>query len=243
MNGTALKSVFPLKPVLLDVFSGAGGCAAGYERAGFSCVGIDVEPQPNYIGDQFIQADALRILEMVAEGYEEWDNIIAIHASPPCQGYTTMNNRHGSDVPKLIEATRELLDATGLPYVIENVAGARSEMKMPIRLVGEMFGLAVHRPRLFEANWPLMGIPSPPRQKDPVAVYGKNDQRRLWTRKDGTELRAATLLEAQDAMGIGWMGWDEIREAVPPAYTEFIGHQLAGWLLTAPGRELAEAAA
>jgi DNA (cytosine-5)-methyltransferase 1 len=118
---------------------------------------------------------------------------------------------------------RELLNASGLPWVIENVSGALSEMRSPVELTGEMFGLRVHRPRLFETNFPLMVSPRPPRQSDPVAVYGKNDQRRLWTRKDGTELRAATLEGGSGAMGIDWMTWDELREAIPPAYTEHVG--------------------
>lgn len=81
-------------------------------------------------------------------------------------------------------------------------------------------------PRLFESNIALLVPARPPRQADPVAVYGKNDGRRLWTRKDGSELRCASLEEAREAMGIDWMTWDEIREAVPPAYTEHIGRQL-----------------
>lgn len=199
----------------------------GYYRAGFDVVGVDIEPQPNY-PFRFVRADALEYLSSVtAYGVHGVPNrFAAVHASPPCQGYTTMNNRHGSTSPLLIPAVRRLLEATGLPYVIENVAGARSELIDPLRLTGEMFGLRVHRPRLFETNWPLMGVPAPPRQKDPVAVYGKNDQRRLWTRADGSELRAATLEDAREAMDMPWGTWDEIREAIPPAYTEFIGTQL-----------------
>lgn len=135
----------------------------------------------------FIQGDALTFLAEWACAYH------AIHASPPCQGYTTMNNRHGSDVPQLIEPVRSLLKATGLPYVIENVPGALAFMHSPIELTGEMFGLRVHRPRLFESNVALMSPPRPRRQKDPVAIYGKQDGRRLWTRVDGSELRVADL--------------------------------------------------
>jgi DNA (cytosine-5)-methyltransferase 1 len=221
-----------MKPRLLDLFCGEGGAGAGYHRAGFEVVGVDIHPQPNY-PFKFWRFDALEILarhtlakyglsahERAASRYD------AIHASPPCQAYTTMSNRHGSNYPMLIADVRALLEATGLAYVIENVAGARRELRDPLRLTGEMFGLGVHRPRLFETNWPLMGVLAPSRQPDPVAVYGKNDQRRLWTRADGSELRAATLEEARAAMEMPWASWDGCREAIPPAYTEFIGHQL-----------------
>lgn len=204
------------RPRLLDLFCGAGGAAMGYHRAGFDVTGVDIVPQPRY-PFPFVQADALTY---PLDGYD------AIHASPPCQPYTTMNNRHGSSLPPLISHTRERLYATGLPYVIENVAGALGHMRSPLELTGEMFGLRVHRPRLFESNVLLLAPWRPPRQSDPIAVYGKHDQRRLWTRADGTEHRAATLEQAVDAMGIDWMTWAELREAIPPAYTEHIGRQL-----------------
>jgi DNA (cytosine-5)-methyltransferase 1 len=204
---------------ILDLFCGAGGAAMGYHRAGFDVVGVDIAPQPNY-PFKFIQHDAIDFLESDPVACFRFD---AIHASPPCQAYTTMNNRHGSTSPELIHLVRNALEETELPYVIENVLGALGEMLSPVMLTGEMFGLRVHRPRLFETNFPVL-VPGPSaRQLDPVAVYGKNDQRRLWTRSDGSELRAATLEDASEAMGIDWMTWDEIREAIPPAYTEHIG--------------------
>jgi DNA (cytosine-5)-methyltransferase 1 len=213
----------PSRPLLLDLFCGAGGAAVGYDRAGFEVFGIDVEPQANY-PYTFHQHDALHVLRhLIAGSWEGIDAYDAIHASPPCQAYTTMNNRHGSASPPLIAEVRDLLNATGLPWVIENVPGALAEMLSPVELTGEMFGLRVHRPRLFETSFPIMVPPRPARQADPVAVYGKNDQRRLWTRKDGTELRAATLETGSEAMGIDWMTWDELREAIPPAYTEHVG--------------------
>lgn len=180
---------------------------------------MDINPQPNY-PFEFWQDDAL-------EALHDCQDFDAVHASPPCQAYTTMNNRHASTSPPLIAVTRDLLLATGLPYVIENVAGARSELRSPYRLTGEMFGLRVHRPRLFETNWTMLVPWPPPRQQNPEAVYGKLDGRRLWTRTDGTELRASSSLEvASAAMGIDWMTWDELRESIPPHYTQFIGMQL-----------------
>ena len=199
---------------LLDLFCGAGGCSMGYHRAGFEVVGVDINPQPRY-PFEFHQADAMTF---------PLDGFDVIHASPPCQGYTTMNNRWGSDSPLLIAETRKRL--AGRTYIIENVCGAKNELINPIRLSGELFGLRVHRPRLFEINPWILSFQLPPRQENPVAVYGKHDQRRLWTRTDGSELRCATLEDALPAMGIDWMEWDELKEAIPPAYTEWIGKQL-----------------
>lgn len=205
--------------ILLDLFCCEGGAGEGYRRAGFDIVGVDIAPReanPHRV----IEGDALEYLEAHGSDYD------FIHASPPCQGYTTMNNRRGKEnTPRLIGKTRKMLERIGKPWVIENVCGARSEMRNPILLTGEAFGLRVHRPRLFETSFFLLCPPNPPRQRDPIAVYGKEDGRRIWTRKDGTELRAAKLPEASEAMGIDWMTWDGIREAIPPAYTQWIGEQ------------------
>lgn len=169
-------------PRLLDLFCGAGGCARGYRRAGFYVVGVDIEPHPDYPYPLEV-TDAIGMLKAVVAGdvmdppYHRFD---AVHASPPCQGYTTMNNRHGSQTAQLIDVVSDLLVACGLPYVIENVPGALSSMRSPIELTGEMFGLRVHRPRLFESNIALLLAPSRPRrQLDPVAVYGKQGDERI----------------------------------------------------------------
>lgn len=218
-----------MRPRLLDLFSGAGGAAVGYHRAGFDVLGIDISPQPNF-PFHFVQADALAPpLDLAA--------FDVIHASPPCQAYTTLGNRFrgngGPDHPELIGPVRAMLEASGVPYVIENVPGAARALHAPIRLTGEQFGLRVHRARLFECS-PFVLSPSPvSRQDNPVAVYGKLDGRRLWTRTDGTELRAPSSLEEPSAaMGIDWMEWDELKEAIPPAYTEYLGRQLLTMLPT-----------
>lgn len=212
---------------ILDLFCGAGGCSVGYHRSGFDVVGVDLYPQPRY-PHAFHQADALEWLEE-----HSTDGFDAIHASPPCQAHTAMSNRwrgtggKADDHVDLIAATRALLERTGLPYVIENVPGARRMLRDPVTLNGGMFGLQVDRPRLFEANWGLL-VPEKVRVADPVGVYGKaHDGRRLWTRSDGSTQHAASSLEqARDAMGIDWMAWRELAESIPPAYTELIGHQL-----------------
>lgn len=214
------------RPRLLDLFCGAGGAAMGYHEAGFEVVGVDLHPQPRY-PFRFVQADALQFLRACGHLFD------AGHASPPCQAHTNMSNRWrgqgtlADERVDLIGATRDALIASGLPYVIENVPGAKAVMRDPIRLTGELFGLAVHRPRLFEVNW-LLGQPKlPPKNKRPVAVYGAMDGRLLWKRKDGSELRAPKSLEEPSAaMGIDWMEWHELKEAIPPAYTRWIGERL-----------------
>jgi DNA (cytosine-5)-methyltransferase 1 len=194
----------------------------GYHRAGFEVVGVDINPQPNF-PFEFHQADALTF---------SLDGFDAIHASPPCQAYTSMSNRWrgnggvADSHPLLIADIRERLEATGVPWVIENVVGAKRELRSPILLHGGMFGLSVVRPRLFESNVLLLAAEGASVEK-PVGVYGRMDGRRLWTRADGTILRAAkTLEEGSSAMGIGWMEWRELAESIPPAYTEFLGRQL-----------------
>lgn len=215
-----------MKPRLLDLFCGAGGAAMGYHRAGFEVVGVDINPQPHY-PFEFVRMDA------IAYAMDRHGAFDAIHASPPCQAFTTMSNRwrgHGGRADShasLIEVTRDTIAYVGIPYVIENVPGARRELRSPITLSGGMFGLRVERPRLFEAS-ELLHTPPPVKVTDPVGVYGKaHDGRRLFTRADGTIQRAArSLEEGREAMGIDWMDWRELAEAIPPAYTEWIGRQL-----------------
>lgn len=208
---------------LLDLFSGAGGCARGYQMAGFHVTGVDLAPQPRYAGDAFICADAL---EYCREHGHEYD---AIHASPPCQGYSRM--RHlpwlkDRVYPMLIPPTRAALLATGRPYVIENVEDA------PLRgitLCGVMFGLKTYRHRKFETNWLLLGQPHP---RHIVRIgSGRNINDRMCATADGwvsvaghgKGIRAA----ASAALGIDWMNRDELGQAIPPAYTAYIGLQLA----------------
>lgn len=177
------------------------------------------------------RADALGLLADV----EYLNTFAAVHASPPCQAYTTMSNRWrgrggAADAwARTIGHVREALDASGLPYIIENVVGARREMRSPILLRGGMFGLGVDRPRLFESNVEFTPPPLRARVVNPVGVYGKApDGRRLYTRADGSEQRAASsVAEAAAALGgCGWMSWDGVRECVPPAYTEYLGREL-----------------
>lgn len=211
------------RPRLLDLFCGAGGCAAGYQAAGFYVVGVDINPQPSYCGDEFIQADAL---EFLAGYYEPWfdggEPFDAIHASPPCQRYIRSGNVDRDKHPDLLPAVRTALIATGLPYVIENVPGA--PMQPDVVLCGSMFdGLAVRRHRWFEVNWPVAPWTPPCDHSKPVTgVYGH---------PHGAGGAAPGMLPGDlatwsDAMGIDWMTAKEIALAIPPAYTELIGRQL-----------------
>ena len=220
---------------LLDLFGGAQGCGVGYARAGFDVVSVDIEYHPRHPKiDAALVYDALDVLGQPAY-LARFD---VIHASPPCQAHTTMSNRwrgaggKADEHVSLIAEVRDALESWGGPYVIENVAGARSHLRNPVTYSGGAFGLRVERPRLFESNVELV---PPPRVKvaDPLGVYGKSpDGRRLFTRKDGSIQRAARgVEEARLAMGIDWMSWDDLREAVPPAYTEHIGRQLIAHLL------------
>lgn len=213
-------------PTLLDLFCGAGGASMGYHRAGFTVVGVDINPQPNY-PFEFHQADALTF---------PLDRFDAIHASPPCQRYSNLARRNGNatDWPDLIEPVRRRLNATGKPWVIENVVG--SPLRSPIVLCGSMFnGLRVYRHRLFESNCPLTP-PSHPRHTKLCYTrdkrkphYGKLDEWEAFVMVNagGNCSKAA----AADAMGIDWPTTKvELNEAIPPAYTEHIGRQLMGAL-------------
>jgi DNA (cytosine-5)-methyltransferase 1 len=204
------------RPRLLDLFCGAGGAAMGYHRAGFEVVGVDIKPQPHY-PFEFIQADAMTY---------PLDGFDAIHASPPCQAYTSMRNMGktaGRNAPELVEPTRAGLISAGKPWVMENVVG--SPLWNPLMLCGSSFGLGVRRHRLFESSELIFGLSC--RHADspkPIAVYG--DHPRQPGDKTYRVNRARTVEEGQQAMGIDWMPWKPLTQSIPPAYTEWIGRQL-----------------
>jgi hypothetical protein len=193
----------------LDLFCGAGGSSMGYYRAGFDVTGVDNQPQPRY-PFSFVQADAL---EYVAAHGREYD---VLFASPPCQHYANVTSWRGDqeEHPDLIAPTRELLEATGLPYVIENVR--TRELRADFMLCGTAFGQPFRRHRYFETNWSgqTMSHPCQHRASDFAFDHGGKQPESVY----------------RDAMGCEWMTVDESREAVPPVYTEFIGTQLLAHL-------------
>lgn len=221
---------------LLDLFCCEGIGGSGYAAAGFDVTGVDIDADALSRNPfRTFLADALKF---VAEHGTEYD---AIHASPPCQAHTTMSNKHrgkgtkADEWPDLIAPTRAALIATGRPWVLENVAGARRQMLNPVTLHGGMFGLQVDRPRLFDSNILILKPPDAPRAVDPIGVYGNApDGRRLFTRADGSNQYAAKSLEqARALMDAPWASWRGCAEAIPPAYTEFIGNQLIEHLAVA----------
>jgi DNA (cytosine-5)-methyltransferase 1 len=189
----------------------------GYHRAGWEVVGVDIEPQPNY-PFEFHQADAL---EFPLDGFD------AIHASPPCQRYTRGAKRFGTTDrhPDLIAATRERLIEAGVPYVIENVDGAADDLINPMMLCGTMFGLGVIRHRLFETSFLI----KQPRHHDHLRRVGDGYETVTGhaggsSKRDGWKSGGVASWRA--AMGIDWMTGDELAQAIPPAYAEYVGRRI-----------------
>lgn len=228
------------RPKLLDLFCCEGGASTGYHRAGFDLYGVDREPQehyqfPIYIGDAIEALDKLLAGEVLPfthpSGDVEWltlDDFAALGASPPCQAHSTITPDKSKHVD-LIPPTRERLHATGLPFIMENVEGARRSMDHAVKLCGSSFGLRVRRHRYFETNldhvWSL-----PCRHAEqgvPVGVYGDHADG-VTRRPNGTSrgVKAQTLDEARNVMGMPWASWHGTTQAVPPVYTEFLGAQL-----------------
>ncbi|MFG3524881.1 DNA methylase [Nocardia nova] len=212
------------RPRLLDLFCCAGGAAMGYHRAGFDIVGVDIAAQPNY-PFEFRQADALEFLGAHADEFD------AVHASPPCQAYTPLGALHRHKVyPDLVAATRAALETTALPYVIENVMSAPLIKEQSIVLCGSMFGLRTYRHRRFESRLPL-SAPAHPRHLVRTAT---RQRRQRWAEGWNVSVTGDVgRYVGPEAMGIDWMTGDELCQAIPPAYTEHIGHQLRAHLTAA----------
>jgi len=197
---------------LLDLFCGAGGAGMGYHRAGFEVVGVDINPQPNY-PFEFHQGDAI---DFCKEHGHEFD---AIHASPPCQRYSCMskNNEAHTD---LYAPTRELLIATGKPWVIENVIGA--PYHGGVVLCGSMFGMVVRRHRNFETSFLILDVPECQHAKQgrPITVTGQGGNAPCKHSWKGVKS------EWPQYMGMPWATPKECTQAIPPAYTQWIGERL-----------------
>lgn len=191
------------RPRLLDLFSGAGGAARGYQQAGFHVTGVDLAPQPNYIGDAFHQADALTF---------PLDGFDAIHASPPCQHYANVTRWTGAQAnhAALIAPMRARLIEAGVPWVIENVRTA--ELDAWLMLCGTQFGLPIRRHRYFQTSWMPYAL-----------AEGCRHRADDFSFDHGGKQPESTY---RDAMGVEWMTVQESREAIPPAYTRWIGSRL-----------------
>jgi DNA (cytosine-5)-methyltransferase 1 len=199
------------KPRLLDLYCGAGGAGVGYARAGWDVTGVDLIAQPDY-PFTFWRGDALAL------DYEKLLAFDAIHASPPCQAYCTITSsarKRGIVYPDLYARTKSMLVASGLPYIIENVPGSPS--RNAIKLCGTMFGLGVFRHRLFESNI-RMQLPAT------ACTCYKNKIGEGFVTVAGD---SSTKAEGAAGMGIDWhISKRQLNEAIPPAYTEFLGRQL-----------------
>jgi DNA (cytosine-5)-methyltransferase 1 len=207
------------RPLLLDLFCGAGGAAMGYYEAGFDVVGVDIKPQPHY-PFEFWQEDALHVLRIpwVERGLSRFH---AVHASPPCQAYSALKVKTTKEWPDLIAPTRTLLRATGLPWVIENVMPA--PLHHGITLCGEMFGLRTIRHRRFETSF-LIFQPGHPAHTAPTSTKKRRKDFAAGMHISVTGDVGSWVGPA--CMGIDWMTGNELSEAIPPAYTRFIGEQL-----------------
>lgn len=199
----------------LDLCCCAGGATKGLQQAGYHVTGVDIKPQRHYCGDAFIQADALTV---DLAGYD------LIWASPPCQLWSELTpaNRRASHAD-LIGPIRERLQAQRAPYIIENVEMARHMLRSPIMLCGSMFGLDVWRHRYFELGNcdSFFLLPSCDHSYHPVLLSGRGNRRVNGTRRgeDPKARRAA-------AVGIDWMSYDELSQAIPPAYSKFLAEQI-----------------
>lgn len=212
-----------MKPRMLDLFCGAGGAGRGYQLAGFHVTGVDHRPQPRYAGDVFIQADAMTF---PLDGYD------AVHASPPCQDWSQLHRNYGAPehgTAHLLIGTLERLRIQGRPWVVENVVGA--PLPGAFVLCGASFGLGasgldLNRHRQFAVSFPILAPPCQHRRGKTVGVYGNGTN--SWHRsKLGRNL---SIAEMREAMGIDWTTRAELSQAIPPAYTQFIGEQLLSHL-------------
>lgn len=235
---------------ILDLYSCAGGAAAGYARAGLTPFGVDQDEQPRY-PFAFHRGDAIRVLRALRAGYRfifvgpegeretlGLSDFVAIHASPPCQTFSRTRTLHAQKHPDLVEPTRDALRRTGLPYVIENVVGA--PLLEPLKLCGTEFGmtaldvdgvpLKLVRHRLFESNIPLVGNGGCRHDRSVItaSVYGEGGG---WTpaHRDNPARRGGYIPHTrvvQELLGIDWMTKHEMSQVVPPVMAEHIGKQI-----------------
>lgn len=210
------------KPKLLDLFCGAGGCSMGYHQSGFNITGVDNLPQKRYPFN-FILDDAMEYLINHGQEYD------VIHASPPCQLFSVATkNCDRKKHNDLITPIRKVLIEIGKPYIIENVPGA--SIKPNVVLCGLMFGLKVFRHRHFDCSFFIFTLCHPPHTGKHIGdgYYSVAGHSGRWKSRGKVHrnIGKGTVAEWRDAMGIDWMTRKELAQAIPPAYTQFIGDQL-----------------
>lgn len=214
------------RPLLFDGCCCAGGAAKGYHDAGFEVIGVDIVDQPHY-PYEFYRGD---VVEFLMDHWREFD---AFHVSPPCQTHSSLTKGNRSrgwtdDHPELIIPFRSILLRTGRPFVIENVEAARGHLVDPVKLCGLSFGLKVFRHRLFETSFPIQEPEHPSHRGHRVAgwrhgVKHEGDMFAVYGDGGGK----GSLADWQNAMGIDWVpSKDLLAEAIPPAYTEYVGKYL-----------------
>jgi len=211
-----------MRPRLLDLYCCAGGATRGYQRASFYVVGVDIAPQPNYVGDEFIKADALDVLA----DRKFLATFDFIGGSPPCHDHSPLSALTGLDgTGNLLGASRDLLMAQPVPWVLENVAAA--PLRADFLLCGSMFGLRTYRHRRFEVDPRLpvlLALPPHPRHK---ALTATKNRRQRWDEGRNVSVSGDVgTYVGPEALGIDWMTGDQLSQAIPPAYTEYIGRQL-----------------
>ncbi|MFB9581724.1 SAM-dependent methyltransferase [Streptomyces goshikiensis] len=204
------------RPRLLDAFCCQGGAGMGYHRAGFAVTGVDQDAQTRYpLG--FHQAEAVAFIRTFGAGFD------FIHASPPCQHDTDCQRIQNNDHPDLIGPTRAALNATGRPWVMENVRGAAHKLHQPVMYCGAMFGLRTYRHRYFETGGGFtLTPPEHPAHTAPQAKMGRPIPEGWYGQFVGNFSGVGL---ARQVMGVPWMNRDGIRECIPPAYTQHIGAQ------------------
>lgn len=199
----------------LDLFCCQGGATRGLQQAGYHVTGVDIEPQPRYCGDVFIQTDACAV---DIDGYD------IIWASPPCQAFSELTPiERRADHPDLIDTIRQRLQQQPAPWIIENVEGAKDKLQSPIKLCGSMFGLNIWRHRYFEFGNcdPFFLLPPCNHSEPPVMPSGRG-MRKI----NGVRWSGSKVADIRAAMGIDWMSRDGLSEAIPPAYSKFLAEQI-----------------
>ena len=205
----------------LDLFCCAGGATRGLQQAGYHVTGVDNRPQPRYIGDAFHQDDAMAWLRGGREPLTSFD---LIWASPPCQRYSELvPPAYRETHPDLLEDTLAILRSQPMPYIVENVAGARHFFRSPIVLCGSMFGLPIQRHRWFEVgNTDAFFLLPPCNHSEPPVLVSGRGMRKI----NGKRRQENTGDEKRAAIDIDWMTVEEVEEAIPPAYSRFLAEQI-----------------